>query len=58
VADHRYYSQHGGYDFPRRQLSSLLLSWAARIPAVRRQLYGEEMKRQMVKSFRKLLEEI
>lgn len=58
IADHRYYQQNGRYDFPHRQyasrLQSMLLSFAAKIPAVRHKLYSEQTKMHMIRPYQKL----
>jgi multimeric flavodoxin WrbA len=59
VADHKYFLSHGRYDFPQRERltrwQNILLYWAAKIPAIRRQLYGPKMNEHMLAPFKKLL---
>ncbi len=57
VADHQYYKQHGVYDFPhqdyRSRAQNFLLGLLAKIPAIRRELYGPKMKEHMLKAYKK-----
>lgn len=59
VADHKYYLSHGKYDFPHRDCrhrwQSLALYWAAKLPVIRRQLYGPKMIDHMLSPFKKFL---
>ena len=58
VADHQYYKQHGIYDFPhqdyRSRAQNFLLGLLAKIPAIRRELYGPKMKEYMIKAYQKI----
>lgn len=58
AADHRYFTQHGGFDFPQKQFGAYLLNWAARIPTVRKHLYGERMLYYMTKPYKDILEKM
>jgi multimeric flavodoxin WrbA len=59
VADHKYYLRHNLYDFPQNNrktwFQSTLLYWAAKIPAVRKQLYGEKMLFYMTEPYKKII---
>lgn len=59
VADYKYYSEHGLFDFPhwhdRERIQSVLLRWAvAGFPALRRRIY-QEATSHMIKPFQKVL---
>lgn len=60
-ADHRYYKQHGLYDFPRRglkmRLTNLLVAWLTKIPSFRRE-FLKRIKAEMVKPLEKALEKL
>ncbi|SEP06833.1 NAD(P)H-dependent oxidoreductase [Propionispora vibrioides] len=60
IADHQYYKQNGRYDFPHRQYASRLfaaiLSVAAKLPFIRRQLYSEQIKEHMIKPFQRIFQ--
>lgn len=60
-ADHRYYQQHGLYDFPRRSLKTRLtdamVHLLIRIPRFRRE-FLKRIKSEMVKPLEKVLEEV
>lgn len=59
AADHRFYQAAGFYDFPQKdykdRVRNLLLGLMARVPAVRRTLFGSRMKEHMIAPFQKLL---
>lgn len=59
-ADHRYYKQHGWYDFPHKQvggrIAGFLLRNIMRIPSVRGNMQ-ENMKQNLTRSFIKVLQD-
>ena len=59
VADHKYYSRKNLYDFPQNSrkswFQSTLLYWAAKFPAVRKQLYGEKMQHYITEPYKKII---
>jgi multimeric flavodoxin WrbA len=59
VADHRYYKQHGLYDFPQKKLGSRLFSsmmiLLTKIPGMRKEIYVKRLKGEMVKPFQAVL---
>ena len=61
-ADHRYYKEHGLYDFPqkdyRARVGNAILGLLARIPAFRREVYKKRMKGEMIKPFKDFLDQI
>ena len=60
VADHQYYKQHGVYDFPQYDYASrvrnFFLGLLAKIPAVRKELYGPKMTEYMVRDYKRFVE--
>lgn len=61
VADHRFFKNHHGYDFPHRnwriRLKNGFLLLLARIPPIRRKIYRQHIKGEMVKSLQKVVDE-
>lgn len=59
LADHHFYSRHGLYDFPRRSfkdwLRDAMMMLLTRIPSLRQKIYGEMMKKEMIKPFERIL---
>ncbi|VBB06977.1 nadph-dependent fmn reductase [Lucifera butyrica] len=62
IADHKYYKEHGYYDFPTRNtgvvLRNTLLNWLMKIPKLRRLVYMEQMRSKMVEPYQKLLQKL
>ena len=60
VADHRFYSRHGFYDFPqkryRKRIINALMIALARIPSIRKEIYVRRMKGEMVKPLLNVLD--
>jgi len=60
-ADHRYYRQHGLYNFPKRSLKTRLsegvLTLLTKIPAFRRE-FRKRIKTEMIKPLEKMLEKL
>jgi multimeric flavodoxin WrbA len=61
-ADHRYYKQHGMYDFPQKdykiRLLNIVMPVLLKIPAFRKRFYTQEMKSGMVRPFQKVLAQV
>ena len=61
VADHQYYKKHGVYDFPQYDYASrvrnFFLGLLAKIPAVRKELYGPKMTEYMVRDYKRFVEQ-
>lgn len=60
-ADHKFYHEHGLYDFPqkdykRRIINSMMLL-LTKIPSIRKKIYTKQIKTEMIKPFQKILEE-
>jgi hypothetical protein len=59
-ADHRFYKEHGLYDFPQRKYKSRLINsiliLLTKIPAMRKEIYRKKIKEQMVRPLQKMLE--
>ena len=62
VADHRFYKQHGIYDFPqkdfRTRIKNGIMMSLTKIPKIRKEIYTKKMKEEMVKPLQKILEDI
>jgi multimeric flavodoxin WrbA len=61
VADHKYYKKHGYYDFPQkkdwaRRIKSKVLILLTKIPQMRKEIYVNKIKDEMIKPFVKVLE--
>jgi hypothetical protein len=60
-ADHKYYKEHGFYDFPqknyRARMMSRMLMLLTKIPAMRKEIYQKRMKEEMIKSLQKAVKE-
>lgn len=61
-ADHRYYKQHGMYDFPQKDYKTRLLNAVVtvllKIPALRQRFYTKEMKPGMIRPLQKFLAQV
>ncbi|MEZ4600997.1 MAG: NAD(P)H-dependent oxidoreductase [Syntrophotaleaceae bacterium] len=61
VADHRYFKNHGVYDFPHRiwriRFRNALMIMLANSSRIREELYHSRMKGEMVRALRKVVEE-
>ncbi|ABA89687.1 flavoprotein, putative [Syntrophotalea carbinolica DSM 2380] len=61
VADHRFFKHHKGYDFPHRnwrvRLKNGLLLLLARMPPIRKKIYRQHLKGEMIKSLQKVVDE-
>ena len=62
VADHRFYKQHGIYDFPqkdfRTRIQNGFMMFLSKIPKIRKEIYTKRMKDEVIKPLRKILEDI
>lgn len=62
VADHRFYKQHGIYDFPqkdfRTRIQNGIMMFLTKIPNIRKEIYTKRMKNAQIKPLRKILEDI
>jgi hypothetical protein len=62
VADHRFYSNNGFYDFPQQEyairLRNLMMGLLVKIPPVRKKIYGSMLMDKMVEPYKKLLAKI
>jgi multimeric flavodoxin WrbA len=60
-ADHKFYKEHGLYDFPQKdykaRIISRILILLTKIPSVRKEIYQNRTKSEMIKPFQKILEE-
>lgn len=61
IADHHYFKTHGGYDFPHRawrsRLRNSLMLLMMKIPRIRKEVYRQRIKGEMVKALQKVVEE-
>jgi hypothetical protein len=61
-ADHRFYKEHGLYDFPQRKYKARLINsiliLLTKIPAMRKEIYRKKIKEQMVRPLQKMLEKM
>jgi multimeric flavodoxin WrbA len=59
-ADHKFYKEHGLYDFPQKdykaRINSRVLILLTKIPFMRKEIYQKRMKSEMIKPFQKMLE--
>lgn len=59
-ADHRYYKSHGVYDFPqynyRTRITNTIMTLLTKIPSIRKEIYGNRMKEEMIKPLQKIVE--
>ncbi len=59
-ADHRFYKKHGIYDFPQKdykaQIMNRILILLTKIPPMRKEIYTNRIKAEMIKPFQKILE--
>lgn len=59
IADHRYYKNHGIYDFPQKdysvRLRNLLMSILVKLPFVRKEIYEKQLMSKMVEPYERLL---
>ena len=59
VADHRYYKQHGLYDFPgkdlRRRLFADLMMALVKFPRMREDIYKKRLKMEVIKPYQRFL---
>jgi multimeric flavodoxin WrbA len=62
VADHRFYQQHGIYDFPqkdfRTRIKNMIIMFLTKIPKIRKEIYTKRLKEEMIKPLQKILEDI
>ncbi len=61
VADHKYYKEHGVYDFPykkdrKMRMLGKVLTLISKVPRIRREIYQNMMKEEMVKPMKKAVE--
>jgi multimeric flavodoxin WrbA len=60
-ADHKFYKEHGLYDFPHKDYKARIISGIlillTKIPSIRKEIYRKRMKSQMIKPFQKMLEQ-
>ncbi len=61
VADHKYYKKHGYFDFPHKKdwagrIKSKVLVLLTKIPQIRKEIYINKIKDEMVKPFMKVVE--
>jgi hypothetical protein len=60
-ADHKFYKEHGLYDFPQKDYKARIISGIlillTKIPHMRKEIYQKRMKSEMIKPFQKILEE-
>jgi len=61
-ADHRFYRNHGFYDFPQKDYKTrmmvAILILLSKIPTVRKEIYRKKMKEEMAKPLQKILEKM
>lgn len=59
-ADHRFYRQHGFYDFPQRdhkkRLTNSVMMLLSKIPSIKREIYTKRMKAEIIKPLQKIFE--
>jgi hypothetical protein len=59
-ADHRFYKKHGIYDFPQKdykaRITNRILILLTKIPSMRKEIYTNRIKAEMIKPFQKILE--
>jgi len=59
-ADHKFYKEHGLYDFPQKDYKARFISGIlillTKIPYIRKEIYQKRMKSEMIKPFQKILE--
>jgi hypothetical protein len=62
AADHRFYKQHGIYDFPqnnfRTRIENGIMTFLTKIPKIRKDLYTKRMKKEIIKPIQKIFEDI
>ena len=62
VADHRFYKQHGIYDFPqkdfRTRIKNGIMMFLTKIPKIRKEIYTKRMKEEIIKPLQKILKDI
>lgn len=58
-ADHKFYKKHRLYDFPQKnyktRIARLILTLMTKMPAVRKEIYANRMKAEMIKPLQKIL---
>ena len=58
-ADHRYYRRHGMYDFPQKdykvRINNAIMTVLVKIPSIRKEIYNQRIKTEMIKPFQKVL---
>jgi len=61
-ADHRYYKEHGLYDFPqkhyRARITNGILGLLAHIPSFRKEVYKRRMKGGMIKPLKDFVDQV
>jgi len=59
-ADHRFYKKHGIYDFPQKdykaRITNRILILLTKIPSMKKEIYTNRIKAEMIKPFQKILE--
>jgi len=59
-ADHRFYGNHGVYDFPQRdykaRMRTTLLRFLTKIPNIRKEIYEKTMREKMIKPLQKVVQ--
>lgn len=62
AADHQFYKNKGFYDFPQKnysvRMTSLLLNWLTKIPAVRKKIYSNMLIHKMIEPYHKLINKL
>ena len=61
VADHKFYKQHGLYDFPQKDFKSRIKNTVmfllAKIPSIRKEIYTKRIREELIKPLQKILEQ-
>ena len=61
IADHIFYKQHRLYDFPQKdiktRMKNVVMILLAKIPSIRKEIYTNRIKEEMIKPFQKIIKE-
>jgi multimeric flavodoxin WrbA len=61
MADHKFYKQHGLYDFPQKDFKSRIknavMFLLAKIPPIRKEIYTKRIREELIKPLQKILEQ-
>jgi hypothetical protein len=61
-ADHRFYKNHGVYDFPQRdykaRMMATILRFLTKIPNLRKEIYKKRIREEMAKPLQKLVRQV